>query len=180
MILIKFSDLQAGRYTLDKLTERDLTIWASFFNDQEVVKYTRHAEKSGNFDKITPDTQRKYLELINDNPHRKLQWAIRHEEKLIGVVSLSHGSEISKICSIEILIGDKSYWGTRVATKVIEAVRDYAFLNGVRKLTAGADSRNIGCIKAFERCGFVQEGCLKKHDFIDGTYGDTILMGLVR
>jgi len=49
----------------------------------------------------------------------------------------------------------------------------------LHKLRAGCYADNIGSIKAFEKNGFSQEGCLKNQWYSNGNYMDQIWLGLL-
>ena len=40
-------------------------------------------------------------------------------------------------------------------------------------------ANDLGAIRAYEKCGFVREGLLKEAAFIDGTWVDVRVMGLI-
>lgn len=94
----------------------------------------------------------------------------------LGPVNCKHGYG-----EIGIIIGDKMSWGKGIATEAIKLVKNYAFNKlKIHKLTAGAYSKNIGSIKAFQKAGFYIEGVLKKQCSCKGKYVDCTLLGCVR
>ncbi len=98
----------------------------------------------------------------------------------IGNIKLGPVNWIHQCADIGLLIGDKEYWGKGVATEAIQLVVEYAFKKlNLHKLTAGCHSTNIGSIKAFQNAGFVIEGMLKQHSFLQGRYVDAVILGLL-
>lgn len=176
---------KTGDIILSSLKEEDIELIFPWFNDPQVVRFTRHAKNSGN---IVDNTFELELQYINNiTPPQKYHWGIRILEDcnvlgirtyLVGIISLTLVDKLASVYSIELLIGDKRVWGRGLGTEAIKLVVGYAFKElKIRKLTAGLDARNIGCLKAFEKAGFLQEGILKEHQYLDGIYADIILMG---
>jgi RimJ/RimL family protein N-acetyltransferase len=42
------------------------------------------------------------------------------------------------------------------------------------------DEENARAIRCYEKAGFVHEGLLRQHRLIDGRFGNTLVMGVVR
>lgn len=90
----------------------------------------------------------------------------------LGPIDLRHG-----LAEVGILIGAREAWGAGVGTSAIQVVSQIACrMLGVRKLTAGCYSSNIGSQRAFERVGFKVEGTRKAHFLLDGVPQDLVLM----
>jgi RimJ/RimL family protein N-acetyltransferase len=50
-------------------------------------------------------------------------------------------------------------------------------LNRVELMT---DADNMRGRRCYEKCGFVEEGVLRQHRLIEGRFGDTIMMSVLR
>ena len=101
-------------------------------------------------------------------------------DKHIGNIKLGPINWIYRIADIGVLIGEKDCWGEGYATEAIALIKEYAFnVLGLHKLTAGSIGLNEGSVKAFQKNNFKIEGVRKKHAFINGSYVDAILLGLV-
>jgi len=100
--------------------------------------------------------------------------------KFIGTAKLNFFPSFgmrSGIADLGLMIGDREFWGRGIGTDVISTLSKHAFQSlGVRKLTAGAISSNIGVVKAFKNSGYVEEGSLKQQFLIEGKYHDQILL----
>jgi len=64
-----------------------------------------------------------------------------------------------------------------IATALMDAIKQYAAQQGVRKLRLRVLSSNPGAITFYTQCGFVTEGRLVSEFYIGGKYVDDILMG---
>ena len=75
----------------------------------------------------------------------------------------------------------KPYWNRGIMTAVVKKVCQYGFKEfGLVKITAHVFATNPASGRVLEKCGFEQEGFLKKHYLKDGRYLDAGLYGLVK
>ena len=59
--------------------------------------------------------------------------------------------------------------------------RDYAFrLRNLRRVWLEVHASNERAIRAYSSCGFVEEGRMREHIWLDGRYLDNVLMGILR
>jgi len=109
-------------------------------------------------------------------------WAIRRpDEGLIGGCGFegfqagkSHRAEIGYWLA-------KPYWGRGLMTAVVQQLCRHAFEKfGLAKITAHVFAPNQASARVLEKCGFEQEGFLRKHFYKDGQYLDAKLYGLLR
>jgi len=71
----------------------------------------------------------------------------------LGPINVNHMT-----ADIGFLIGDKSYQKKGIASQAIINLCEYGFSLGIKKITAGAYSNNIGSIKTLLKSGFYEEG----------------------
>jgi RimJ/RimL family protein N-acetyltransferase len=119
---------------------------------------------------------------ITQQQGQPVHWAIRNQEAcLIGgcgfegfQIGESHRAEIGYWLA-------KPYWGRGIMTAVIREVCRFAFDEwDLLKITAHVFSFNVASARVLEKCGFEQEGYLKKHFLKDGQLIDARLFGLLR
>jgi [ribosomal protein S5]-alanine N-acetyltransferase len=109
-----------------------------------------------------------------------VQWAIRIEEEyLIGGCGFD-GFQIGKSHRAEIGYWlAKPSWGKGIMTAVVRRACEFAFNEwGLVKITAHVFSFNTASARVLEKCGFEQEGYLKKHHRKDGQLIDARLYAL--
>lgn len=108
---------------------------------------------------------------------RNAHWAIRNtEDYLIGVCGFSdfqlgksHRAEIGYWLA-------RPLWGQGIMTAVVQRVCQVAFEEfGLVKIVALVAATNVGSARVLEKCGFEQEGYLKKQYLKDGQYRDARL-----
>lgn len=111
-----------------------------------------------------------------------VHWAIRNEHGvLIGgcgfdslQVGKSHRGEVGYWLA-------KPYWGRGIMSAVVGKLCEHAFAEfGLEKITAHVFADNAASAKVLEKCGFVQEGYLRRHYLKDGKYLDARLYALVK
>jgi [ribosomal protein S5]-alanine N-acetyltransferase len=74
----------------------------------------------------------------------------------------------------------KPFWGRGIMTAVIQRLCQHAFEEfGLVKIIAHVAMHNPASARVLEKCGFVQEGLLRKHFLKDGQFIDVKLFGLL-
>jgi len=88
---------------------------------------------------------------------------------------LAHAAEVG------IMIGDKSIWNQGYGTEVMTLLLRHGFgtlnLNRVY-LRVYADNKRA--IRAYEKAGFVHEGCMRQAVYKNGKYNDILFMSVLR
>jgi RimJ/RimL family protein N-acetyltransferase len=75
----------------------------------------------------------------------------------------------------------KACWGRGIMTAVVQRVCQNAFEEfGLAKITAHVFAHNPASARVLEKCGFQQEGFLRKHFVKEGQFLDAKLFGLLR
>ena len=98
----------------------------------------------------------------------------------IGNIKIGNINPQHKYADIGLIIGDKFFWGKGVATEAIKMCVNFAFNQlKLHHLYAGIYDMNIGSIKAFEKAGFIREGCAKNKYLFNGKRIDSYIYGIV-
>ncbi|MEZ4664933.1 MAG: GNAT family protein, partial [Caldilineaceae bacterium] len=80
-----------------------------------------------------------------------------------------------------ITIGDQAYWGKGYGREAIQLIVAYGFRHhNLHKVHLRVLGRNERAMRAYAACGFVEEGRLRQHAWIDGEYDDLVCMGVLR
>jgi RimJ/RimL family protein N-acetyltransferase len=119
---------------------------------------------------------------ITQEQGRPVQWAIRNaEDHLIGACGFND-FQMGKSHRAEI-----GYWLARqwrcqgIMTAVVQRMCQYAFEEfGLVKIIAHVNATNPASARVLEKCGFQEEGFLRKHFLKDGQFLDARLFGLLR
>ena len=166
------------RLTEIRRTDQDALI--EFLNDRNIYDRTLRIP----FPYTAADAERWFtlVEKLTEQNGQPTNWAIRNDaDKLIGGVGLegpgldrSHRAEIGYLLA-------KPFWGRGIMTAVVKAACQHAFENlGLARITAHVFHFNIASARVLEKCGFEQEGYLRKHHLKDGQFIDAKVYGLVR
>ena len=119
---------------------------------------------------------------ITQQQGRPVHFAIRNaDDTLIGgcgfdgfQVGKSHRAEVGYWLA-------KPYWSQGIMTAVVQRLCRHGFDEfGLVKITAHVFVHNSASARVLEKCGFQQEGFLRKHFVKDGQFLDAKLFGLLR
>jgi RimJ/RimL family protein N-acetyltransferase len=114
---------------------------------------------------------------ITQQQGRAVNWAIRTaDDFLIGGVGFD-GFQVGKSHRAEIGYWlTNPFWGRGIMTAVVQKACSCAFEEfGLVKITAHVFATNPASSRVLQKCGFEQEGFLKKHFLKDGQYLDARL-----
>jgi RimJ/RimL family protein N-acetyltransferase len=102
------------------------------------------------------------------------------EDRHIGNVGLHDFEQSNRNACLGIMIGDKSCWSHGYGTDAIVTLLDFAFdeLN-LHRVWLEVNDDNARAIACYRKCGFVEEGRLREDRYHDGTYGATLVMGVL-
>ena len=105
----------------------------------------------------------------------------KNEGKLIGICGLVQISAIHRRAQLNILIGEKDFWGKGCGKDACSLLVGYSFnklnLNSVQ---LGVNSANTRAVRAYESIGFVFEGKRCAFIYRNGKYYDTSLYSILR
>lgn len=145
-----------------------------WFEDEELMRYYSNSKN-----RITKES------LINSIEQGKITGNIftygifdSVTSILIGTIKVGPINHVHKISDLVALIGDREFLGKGLAVEAIRLGNELAFSEfSIRKLFGGMYESNIPSIKAYTRAGWIIEGRLKGHYYVDGKNEDRILVG---
>lgn len=110
-----------------------------------------------------------------------LGFAIDADGTLIGLCMLAQLDPVSLTAQLEIVIGEREYWGRGYGREAVRLLVDYGFrLRNLRKIWLAVRANNPRAIRAYEAVGFTEEGRPRAHVWNDGDYVDLVYMGLFK
>ncbi len=151
-------------------------IYLSWMQDDQVVHYM----DTGGAD-YTLQMLEDYLKNIENN--KIFSWAIilKNTNQHIGNIKIDPINYRHLYGEYGIMIGDKTTWGKGYAKEASIAVINFCFTKlSLRKINLGVIANNAMALSLYRSLGFVEEGRLKKHELINGTYKDKLRMALFR
>lgn len=101
------------------------------------------------------------------------------EGELIGMCSIEEIEARSRSAEMGIWLG-KPYWGKGYGTDAMRVLARFGFRTmNLQRLSLHVYATNTRAIRTYEKIGFKIEGRLRRDQFLDGGYVDTLVMGLL-
>lgn len=148
--------------------------YMNWFLDQEICRYSSH----GKYPKNKSEFEN-YI--LNSNNQNRIVLAIIHiKDGHIGNVTLQNMSAINRNAEFAIIVGNPKHHGKGVALKASCVLMKHGFnkLN-LERIYCGTAQKNIGMVKLAKRLGMKQEGCRRKHLFLEGEWQDMLEFGVL-
>lgn len=152
---MKVKTLHSERLTLRSYEEADISAWQKWDTDPEVQEYLPEPLNES----ISYEEQLSYLKecIAEEN---SMYWSIFWNEtgEVIGTVSFNDINSYHGVAELNIIIGEKKYWGKGIATEAIGIILYHARDDlKLRRIMAEFEADNTGVLKAFSQNGFVEE-----------------------
>lgn len=108
-------------------------------------------------------------------------FAIEVDGVVIGDLSLHHCDQRARVAAFGIGIYDPAYIGKGYGREATGLFLDWAFrIQNYRRMWLDTWATNERAIRCYQAVGFVEEGRQRQQLFVNGTYVDVVLMGLLR
>jgi RimJ/RimL family protein N-acetyltransferase len=169
--------LEGKIVNLRPMEPEDLARDFTWINDREVTRFLAARYP------ISKAAEERWLSELppNDFSHG-LRMAIETKDGThIGNLDLHQLSAEDSKAGLGIMIGDKAYWSNGYGSDAIITLLRFAFdemnLNRVWLHVYDFNDRAVAC---YQKCGFQIEGRLRQHNYAEGRYFDSIVMGCLR
>lgn len=162
---------------LERLKPTDVSeSYVSWLNDKDINRYLE-----SRFVKHDIESVRCFVKEMSKNDNNFLFGIFCHKtSQHIGNIKIGPIDYRYKRAEIGLLIGEKSYWGKNIATEALDIVCNYALETlRLNKVEAGCYASNIGSKKLFLKSGFIVEGVLQQHFYINENPEDCIRFGKI-
>jgi len=144
-------------------------------------------ESTGKFVNYEPRSWESFQDFIREGskgPYQLNFFLIERnsDKKIIGSVAHFIPHPLSKSClEIGYGIDEPSLREKGYASEGAKLLIDYLFATKtIVRLQATTNISNLASKRVLEKLGFMKEGTLRKSDFIDGTFSDVLIYGLLR
>ncbi len=168
--------LREEKVLLRPIKKSDKDFFLKWMNDPEVTQYIRI------YLPINEMLEEKWIENISlRDVEKTVLFVIEAEDKVIGNCSLNNINKKDQVAVFGIIIGEKDCWGKGYGVSATKLIIDYGFnqLN-LRRISSSAISFNERSIALHKKTGFKEEGRLRKNIFVNGSFYDEVLFGLLR
>lgn len=173
--MISESILEGHKVRLRPVRPGDLQSFTDWLADPEVRRWLAALDE--------PPTLQEEIEWYEDtraNPDNVL-WAIETlDGRLLGTCELRTALK-SRRAELGIAIQDKREWSKGYGEDAVRLVLEYGFEDmELNRIELTTDEDNVRGRRCYEKCGFVEEGTLRKHRIVDGRPINTIMMSVLR
>lgn len=175
----EFPELETERLRLRRITLEDLEFYLNHFSRPEMVVGSGFPAPAG-IDGAREEILRYCIDVFTEN--RGIRWGIelKGSPGLVGTLGFHNwvkegGWRVETGYDL-----DPAFWGRGIMREAMSATIQYAFddmrVNRIEAMVLPHNHRSIGLA---QRLGFVQEGVLRDHGFVDGRFIDDILFALL-
>lgn len=106
--------------------------------------------------------------------------ALKSAQTIIGTAMLFNFDQKANHAELGYVF-DKNHWGKGYGTETVTLMSDFAFGTlKLHKIHAKVVAANIGSARILEKNGYVLEGRLRDHFFIENQYYDALLFGKIQ
>lgn len=122
-----------------------------------------------------------YDAILNDNTRYIFAICLIESSQHIGNVALGNIDYVSRNAMLSIFIYEKKQRRAGYGSEATRLILDFAFnrLN-LHRVYLQTSSGFHGAIRMYESLGFVKEGILREHYYINGQYSDKIIYSILR
>lgn len=172
--------LKGENLVLKEFSKEDIPNIREWVNDYEVTKFL-----SDIF--LYPHTLTETESFVNyvlegkDNSHKEFIIAKKDSLDYVGQVNLFNIDWKNRSAEMGIVIGKKDSLGKGIGREAIELLQYFVFnklnFNRLELKVLDFNERAINCYK---KCGFVEDGRLRKRFYVDGKYTDYVIMSILK
>ena len=168
--------LEETKFQLKSLTVKDITsAYIHWLNDEEIMQHTEQK-----FRTTTLQDASDYVTLMAQSK-TDLFYGLFYDGTHIGSIKLGKINLNHKTADLSYIIGDKSFWGKGIASKMITKVVSLAFERlDLEKIVAGVYATNLASIRVLEKSRFVCEGKQRDQFIFRGQRIDGLIYGRLK
>ncbi len=173
-----FHTLETDNIYFKPLSQEDAREIYDYASDEDVSRFI-----GWNLMKTLLET-REYVETMIKREaagtHMYASVVLKATQAIIGTVMLFNFDQEANQAEVGYVF-HKAYWGKGYGAQSLALVSDFALeMLKLHKLHASVVDVNIGSARILEKNGYVLEGRLKDHFFIEGNYYDSLLYGIIK
>ena len=168
--------LEETKFQLKPVTVNDITsAYVNWLNDAEIMQHTEQQ-----FRTTTLEDASDYVALMAQSK-TDLFYGLFFEGTYIGSIKLGKINPNHKTADLSYIIGDKSFWGMGIASKMIKKMVSLAFERlELEKIVAGVYATNLAYIRVLEKNRFVSGGKQRDQFIFRGKRIDGLIHGRLK
>lgn len=132
---------------------------------------------------VSSEYEKKWINdsIFNNQNNVVLAVCLKEDDSLIGIVILRNIDWFNRNASFSKMIGERKMWGKGLGKELTMLMLYHGLIElGLERIYARQLLDNVASIKVNERCGFKNEGVLRKEVFKNGEFHDLNVMGVIR
>ena len=167
---------ESSRITLREFDDSMITnSYLGWLRDPQINQYLLKPNRESTLQDI-----KGYVQTLRDSGcDYFLAILLKEQQRHIGNVRLGPFDVASGTCQFSMMIGDAEWHGKGLGTEVVEAAVKLCFTTlHFRKIFLEVVDENTAAIKVYEKNGFLTEGVLLRHKWINGRIHDLRIMSI--
>lgn len=139
--------------TLRKLEPNNWSHFAKWWRDRDLIKMT-----SGDLEPLSDDEIKKQVQQMADDAD-SWHWMIQADDKIVGHINLNKLD--NQKAELQIVIGEKEYWGRGIGKKAVELVLASAKKLNHKEIYVEVRPENQRARNLYKSAGFIEKGIKK-------------------
>lgn len=162
---------------LRALTSKDLEQVLEWHNDAEL-----YSTLGSHFRFVSPEAEAEWFQRITQARDQvNLAICLNESKKHIGNIYLRNIDWVARNCELHTFIARPEHRGKGYGCTAVQMVVKHAFEDlGLARIYLHVLAKNSPAIAMYQKCGFNEEGRLRRHAWKAGVFEDMIVMGLCR
>lgn len=168
--------LETDRFILRPLERTDVTgRLVRWLHDDELLRYVELPERPSTNDFL------RFMRQFDNVTNFLLGIFEKSDERLLGFYQVHTEPKLGR-ASTEVMIGDRSHWGTNTVFETRTRLLDYLFDTlSLYRVYGTVHARNLPALFNYKALGFTCEGILRGHATTsDGDHADVYFFGMLR
>ena len=172
--MIDLPVLRGTRVVLRPPVDDDVAARLRLGNNPDIIRL--YGGSRADVRPMTEDGARRWVQSLREQDYA---WVIERGT-LIGAIRLDRVDFRERRASLAAGIDEKARLGLGLGTEAITLVLGYAFeALKLHRVSVRVVAYNTRALRAYEKCGFVVEGREREAAFVDGTWHDDVMMGIL-
>ncbi|MEO7097443.1 MAG: GNAT family protein [Polyangiales bacterium] len=172
--------LHGSLTTLRPIGKDDLKLLHKWLNDPDVMQYWDGRDHPATFDRVETRFRKSVEGVDRDAVRFMLDIEKDGEQLTIGMVQHGRIEPRARNTEVGMLIGDAQYRDAGYGTDAMRTFLGYLFeQQGCQRVWCTLRAPNAQAARGVEKCGFVREGVLRQHDFLEGALVDVVVYGIL-
>lgn len=147
----------------------DVDHYLKWLGNESVTTYSEQRHRTH-----SSQSQKDYIMSFQNTDH--YFWEIQRTGIPIGSIT-AYRDMANRTANIGIMIGEYRLWGNGYAAEAWDAVGEYLFDHGTRKIEGGCMRSNLAMISLFEKLGYKHEATVPGHFLRHGQPEDLVTYG---